>query len=144
MNRSQEWEQEHFRKILNELQEARIKLARENIPQIIHETSFQVRSKKFGRDDREGCAYYDKGKPCHPVQELNCLLCSCPNYESDKLDGGCRINSRFGKMHYHKNLPLGRVWDCSDCTNAHSPEYVARWLDENIENLESMAGLVGV
>jgi Zn-finger protein len=134
MNRLQTWEEEHRQSILQELEEAGIKFSAENIDLIIEETSFRVRSVKH----RKKCPYYyekDPPESCYPsIQDLNCFLCACPNYASEKLDGGCRINSRFGKMKHHPNLPAGRVWDCSDCPVNHTPrevkDYLRRYLAE--------------
>jgi len=39
----------------------------------------------------------------------------------------------------HKNLPMGEVWDCSDCFIGHSPGFVENWLRGNVEYLASLA-----
>lgn len=125
LNLLQKWELYHQKKILNELIEAGINLTLENIPKIIEETSFEIRSKKYPND----CPYYHLGKPCHPeIVNLNCFLCACPNYQSESLEGGCKINSKKGKFTYHPSLPKGKVWDCSNCTINHSPKEVEKYL----------------
>ncbi len=125
MNLLKQWEISHRQQIKDELAAAGITLATENIERIIEETSFRVRSEKHP----EKCPYYSKGTPCHPgVEDLNCFLCACPNYDSEKLEGGCRAKSRKGKFHYHSNLPEGRVWDCSDCEINHTPQEIRRYL----------------
>ena len=126
LNLLQQWEQEHRKKILEELRQAGIDFCEENIPRIIEETSFRVRSKKHPNE----CPYYLKTppSPCHNIKDLNCFLCACPEYISERLSGGCRLNSRLGKFTYHQNLPEGKVWDCSECKNNHSPASIKRYL----------------
>jgi len=130
-----QWEQSHFRKIANELKQLNIPLTKENIPEIIQATNFQERSKR----QPDECPYYQQGKPCHPIPNLNCLLCACPNYNSNSEMGACRINSPQGKYHYHENLPKGKVWDCSNCQNNHTPNDVKTWLEENINILKKFS-----
>lgn len=135
LNILQKWEIKHRRKILSELEGARIEIIIENIPKIIRETSFEIRSKKFP----DKCPYYKTGKSCHPeIKDLNCFLCACPQYEPEKIDGGCKINSKKGKWTYHPNLPKGKVWDCSDCNYYHTPSSVEKFLKENIEKLKTI------
>src|SRR3989344_6863908 len=80
---------------------------------IIQRTSFAHRCKHYLSECRH---FYSTKTPCHPqVKDLNCFLCPCPNYVSESLEGGCKINSSRGKFTYNKDLPAGRVWDCTDC-----------------------------
>jgi len=134
MNPLQNWENAHFKKILEELKQANIDLSIPNIPLIIQETSFAVRSKKYP----EQCPYYRKTHSCHPeVQDLNCFLCACPYYKSDSLEGGCEINSNSGKWHSpYPYSSSNKVWDCSDCSIPHSPEFVEKWLRQNLDKLK--------
>jgi Zn-finger protein len=137
LNKSQIWEIQHMTTVLTELKTAGIELKKENISSIIDYMSFKNRSKR----DTSLCPQY-KGKnpkPCHEVKDLNCFLCACPNYESEKLEGGCKINSKKGKFHYHKNLPKGMVWDCSDCNINHSPKEIEKYLLKNLEKLIKMS-----
>jgi Zn-finger protein len=139
MNYLEEWEILHRKTILEELNQAKIELIPENISRIIIETSFAVRSKKHS----EKCPYYSTGSSCHPeIQELNCFLCACPNYESDKLIGGCKINSKKGKFYEHQSLPEGKIWDCSDCSINHRPSEIRNYLTENIDKLKSLSSLL--
>lgn len=141
LNKSQEWERAHFREILSEIKQEGIELDYKNIPQIIAITSFKSRSKKHPGK----CPYYQKQPPesCHPeTEDLNCFLCACPNYESHKLEGGCKINSSSGKIQYHKNLPAGKIWDCSDCAINHRPEDVRKFLRQNIDKLKEIIGKI--
>jgi Zn-finger protein len=136
LNILQKWELYHRSEILKEIKQAGIELAIKNIPEIINETSFKIRSIKHPNK----CPYYLKNISCHPeVKDLNCFLCACPNYKSQNLEGGCKINSRFGKWTYHQNLPKGRVWDCSYCPTNHSPKELEEYLKENIKKLKKLS-----
>ena len=131
INLLQKWEQSHKQKILNELKKANLELTIENIPKIIKETSFKVRSKKYPKE----CPYYQLEYSCHQkIKDLNCFLCACPNYKSELLIGGCKINSRRGKFVHHSNLPKRKVWDCSDCTINHTPKEVEKYLRNLIKS----------
>ena len=79
----QKWEKEHFRKILREIKSAGIDFSLENIDEIIKQTSFEVRS----LEHPEECPYYSRATKCHDLDDLNCFLCTCPNYNSDSLEG---------------------------------------------------------
>jgi Zn-finger protein len=132
MNFLQEWEKGHYKKIFRELKEAGILPNIKNLDLIIKETSFETRSKKYPKE----CPYYIIGTSCHPeVKDLNCFLCACPNYESYKEEGGCKIDSKKGKWHYHKNLPKGKVLDCSGCNIYHSKKEVEAYLRDNLDKL---------
>jgi Zn-finger protein len=134
MNLLQQWEKQYITSILNDIKKAGIKLIQENIPKIINETSFETRSIKYPNK----CPYYKSKISCHPeIPDLNCFLCACPNYDSSKLTGGCKINSNKGKFHFHKNLPQEKVWDCSDCPKYHSESEVKDYLTDNLENIKT-------
>ncbi|MBU3906947.1 MAG: hypothetical protein KKA64_01720 [Nanoarchaeota archaeon] len=159
MNLLQQWKINKMQDSLSILKKEGISLTLENIPCIIEEMSFRVRSKKHP----EECPYYVKiadadecnfehpkvqtntpglldfkETSCHPeVENLNCFLCACPNYESDKLAGGCKINSQKGRVHFHPNLPEGRIWDCSDCNINHTPDEIRRYLTKYISELSN-------
>ena len=92
--------------------------------------SFKNRSKR----DPSQCPYYQKEppQPCHDIEDLNCFLCACPNYNSNILKGGCNINSKKGG---YNNLPEGKVWDCSNCKINHTPKEVEEYLLKNLERL---------
>jgi len=136
LNLSQKWEKTQLEKRLRELKKAGIELTLENIPRIIEEMSFRVKSKK----QQDDCPYYRTEKPCHPeIKELNCFLCACPQYESFKLEGGCKIKSKLGKWAYHKHLPAGKVWGCSNCAAYHHPKSVEIYLRKNINKLREIS-----
>ena len=135
MNYLQAWEQGHFRKIARELVDAGIEITLENVDRIMVHTSFEKRSQR----KKSECPYYEQNQPCHDIDDLNCLLCPCPNYDSRTDRGGCKINSNYGKITKHKNLPEGEIWDCSDCSVGHSPKVVKNWLELNINYLASFA-----
>lgn len=127
MNYLEAWEIGHRKTILEELDSQGIKFTTENISLVIEKTSFKIRSKKYP----DKCPYYTEGIACHQeVKDLNCFLCACPNYKSTELAGGCRIGSKKGKYYFNKNLPEGKVWDCSDCSINHSPNEVKKYLTE--------------
>ena len=129
LNLLQRWEIEHQEKIERELNQAGIELTIENIPKIIKQTSFKIRSKTHPNE----CDYYKQEKSCHPeIEDLNCYLCACPNYKSELLEGACKIKSKKGKYHHHKNLPKGKVWDCSDCTVNRTAKEIEKYLKENL------------
>jgi Zn-finger protein len=134
-NNLQNWEIFHLKQIFSELKEADLDLTPENISHILKQTSFEVRSKRY--PDR--CPYYQKNPPtpCHlEVNDLNCFLCACPEYDNTTHEGRCKMGSRMGKWYYHQALPQGRVWDCSDCPTPHFPDYVEKFLIQNIERLK--------
>jgi hypothetical protein len=92
-NKFREWEIKHWQNIFEELRGAGITLENENIETIVNFMSFEVRSKR----NLDGCRLYVKKESCHPeITDLNCLLCACPNYDSSKAEGGCRIGSKHG------------------------------------------------
>ena len=135
MNHLEKFEDYHKKKILRELKQAGILLTEINIPIIISETSFQTRSQKHPNQ----CPYYSQGEPCHSIENLNCFLCVCPEYHSDKDEGGCRINHRSGKWHSpYPYSQSNQVWDCSDCPFPHFPTYVEQYLRKNIEELRKI------
>lgn len=134
----------HLQKIILELKQSGIELTKENILRIIEESSFRVRSKKYPLE----CPYYqadpvtgEQAHPCHPeVKELNCFLCACSEYKSSESIGGCNINSNKGFFYMNRNLPFGKIWDCSKCPVPHSPEYVRSYLIKNIDEIKRKYG----
>ncbi len=132
-NLLQQWEESHFRKMFWELRELGIEPTLENIPRIVETMSFTERSiRMYGKNE---CPYYDLGRPCHTLPGLNCFWCACPEYMSESLEGGCRMRSPLGKWVVHKNLPAGKVWDCSKCIYGHDPEFVRQYLETNLIDL---------
>lgn len=132
-NLLKQWEESHYRKMFWELRELGIAPTHENIPQIIEAMSFQSRSVRM--QGKGECPYYELGRPCHTMQGLNCFLCACPEYVADSLEGGCKIESPLGKWAFHRNLPTGKVWDCSQCKYGHDPEFVENYLRINLIEL---------
>jgi Zn-finger protein len=138
-NQLQEWEDNHFQKVRNELQSLGIEIIPENIPQIIKAMSFKERSQRHP----EQCPYYNPplSRPCHPIADLNCLLCSCPNYDSSTDKGECKI-SKKSKGRWHTPYPYsesGKVWDCTDCPINHTPQEVRKYLEKNLDKMTSSA-----
>lgn len=129
MNPLYEWEVQHAQWIRHYLDELGIVLVQDNIPLIVEACRFKILSRKCP----EKCPYYEIGEPCHnDVPDLNCFLCACPEYLSGNPVGGCGIGSKKGKWYKSPGLPAGKVWDCSLCSHAHSPHYVTRFLERNI------------
>ena len=61
-------------------------------------------------------------KKCHDIEELNCYLCTCPNFRLEKIKSTCAINSKDGG---HIKAKDGFVHqDCSKCSVPHNKEYV--------------------
>ena len=134
-NKLQEWEKSFRKGILKEIKSSGILFTKENLDLIVNESSFKVRTKKAPTFDN--CPYVSQGKPCHSnIKNLNCFLCACPNYDSSKLDGGCNVGSKDGKFVFHDALPLGRIWDCSECSINHSPEEVRNYIENNFDQLK--------
>lgn len=90
----------------------------------------------MAKNEVDFCPLYVKGKKCHDIEELNCYLCSCPNFRFndagiDKIDGKtrysfCSINSKDGRAGvYGEKIHQ----DCSGCGVPHSKEYVKKHFD---------------
>jgi len=135
-NLLEKWKNQHWQQVCREIKQAGLEFRLENIDKIVELTSFKVRSKK----QEKLCPYYSKGIPCHPeIDNFNCLLCACPNYDVSKLTGACKTNSISGKWHYHQNLPEGKVWDCSNCSIGHTAYDAQVFLYKNLEWLRKMS-----
>lgn len=99
------------------------KFIEKHIQRIIEEFDFEKQKiKNPGK-----CPCYLNGK-CHDIQDLNCFLCFCPEYDNSKEEGGCKIGSEKGKWFFNEKLPKGKIWDCSDCDYPHRKEVVEGWL----------------
>jgi len=94
------------------------------IENIIDEFDFDTR--KISHPDV--CSCYKSGNPCHNMPELNCFLCYCPEYDTNKPEGGCKLNSQDGKWLFSKKLPASKIWDCSGCLHPHKKETVRAYL----------------
>ena len=99
------------------------KFLEEHINKIVKAFSFENRSKNSGE-----CPCYKEGKKCHDLPSLNCFFCYCPEYNSEIVEGGCKINSPKGKWFFDERLPKGKIWDCSDCDIPHNEETVRKYL----------------
>jgi Zn-finger protein len=100
-----------------------------HVERILREFSFEHRSKEHPLE----CPCYATGKPCHsniPLEEFNCLLCYCPEYDNSSPEGGCRLVNPWGhgKWFKHPSHPTGRIWDCSDCSYQHQTQNVRKYL----------------
>jgi Zn-finger protein len=134
LNYLQRYEISYRRRMLQIIKRAGIDFSLANLARIIEETSFAVMSQKHSKESP--CPYYKEAKQCHlEVKDLNCFLCPCPNYASESLEGGCRINSSRGKIKEHPNLPQGRIWDCSSCFLYHTPQEVGAYIKAHFKEL---------
>jgi len=139
------WESDYRRKIITILQQKGISLSLENLEQIIQATSFKELSKdsRF-RQHCQPC--YSSGIPCHPeVEDPNCFLCNCPNYQTELfhpgnngelLLGKCKAESKKGKYNPTPQFPKVSIWDCSGCNAFHSPKAVENYLRQNMQQLQ--------
>jgi Zn-finger protein len=91
--------------------------------------------------DPNSCPCYN-GTRCHNGlgdDEMICLLCVCPEYNRTVEEGGCNINGRDGKWFYNRNLPQGRIWDCSECRIPHTENFIRNYLKKfSLEELENI------
>ncbi len=132
----EQWEKSFRFQILKDIKSLDIKFSLKNLDEIVNATSFDFRRNYF----QKACPYYSMYPitKCHDLDDLNCFLCACPNYASDKLEGGCNINGAGGKVTYHENLPVGEVWDCSDCSINHHRENVKSYIRTNFSSLKKI------
>jgi Zn-finger protein len=134
MDVSKAWEYRHWNWIGEELKETGLKLSAENIPAIIDLMSFVNRSKKHP----ERCTLYSEINPCHrniTLEDFNCFICACPNYDTNTDQGSCRISSPLGKLTLHPNTSTGLILNCENCPRYHSTNSVRDYLVANIEYL---------
>ncbi|WP_457749719.1 hypothetical protein [Sulfurimonas sp.] len=82
------------------------------------------------------CPLYAQNKKCHDMKELNCYLCSCPNFRfsdagiqsiENKIQYSfCSIDSKDGRQGvYGEKIHQ----DCSRCQVPHTKEYVHKHFD---------------
>jgi len=84
------------------------------------------------------CPLYAKNKKCHDMEQLNCYLCSCPNFrysdkgvaqvESKTQYSYCDIESKDGRQGTYGEAIHQ---DCSKCKVPHSRNYVKEHFDLN-------------
>ena len=148
-NEMQKWARDYRARILKILKDKDISLTLESIPQIIQATSFVSLSidPKYTQHC-SSCYSTNPPKPCHlGIENLNCLLCSCPNYDSSFVEikengserifvGRCKRESSSGKYFFSQKSPGIGVWDCSDCLGYHNPKEVESYLREHIDELQ--------
>lgn len=96
----------------------------ELIKEILTEFDFENKKKK----NPDSCVCYSDGK-CHNLEKLNCFFCYCPEYETTKAEGGCKINSEKGKWFVKGDK---KIWDCSDCNYPHKEEFIKKHLRERL------------
>jgi Zn-finger protein len=113
------------------------------IKKIINENRLTSRIKQ----DSNSCPCYH-GTRCHNhLSDYNmiCLLCVCPEYKKDNLEGGCNLDESKnfkdskGKWFYNQNLPMGKIWDCTECYLPHTGKFVKNYLNQfSMEQLEEL------
>ncbi|QOP44844.1 hypothetical protein [Sulfurimonas paralvinellae] len=121
------WLREHAQKHKEIIE----KLLAENLTQdeIIEYFDFDNMKNK----ERDFCPLYAQNKKCHDMEELNCYLCSCPNFcfsdkgikkVDDKTQYSyCGIDSKDGRQGvYGETIHQ----DCSGCQIPHTKAYVAK------------------
>lgn len=132
-----EWQEWQRLRILDELHEAGIAIMRENINQIIDETSFQARSQKYP----SLCPCYSEGKPGHDkpgIDDFSCFLCACPNYNLEGT-GSCNIHGGRGEDYIIDLIPEGKVWDCSGCNFGHFYIQARKCIETHLSELAEQA-----
>ncbi|WP_457744620.1 hypothetical protein [Sulfurimonas sp.] len=82
------------------------------------------------------CPLYQKNKKCHDMSELNCYLCSCPNFrfsdegikeiETKTQYSFCSIDSKDGAQGIYGEAIHQ---DCSKCQVPHHKAYVEKHFD---------------
>jgi Zn-finger protein len=85
---------------------------------------FDFKKRRYSHPDECPC---NGSGPCHVIDDLNCLFCYCPGYETSKIEGGCKLGNPLGtgKWFYRKGNKISdKIWDCSDCIYPHKKEIV--------------------
>ena len=103
-----------------------------NKEQIIDYFDFENMKEK----EKDFCPLYTQNKKCHDMKELNCYLCSCPNFRfkdegikkvNEKIQYSyCDIDSKDGKQGIYGEAIHQ---DCSGCTVPHHKAYVSKHFD---------------
>ena len=88
------------------------------------------------KEERDFCPLYARDEKCHDMEELNCYLCSCPNFrynddgfekrEGKRLFSYCSIDSSDGEAGVYGDAIHQ---NCSGCTVPHHKSYVAKHFD---------------
>ena len=101
------------------------KYMKEHIERLIAEFKFNNRN-----GNESECSCYKTKAPCHDIKNLNCLLCYCPWYKTEKAGGGCNIDNPFGKGKFisYPKSPTGKIWDCTDCYYPNQERIVRKFL----------------
>ena len=137
------WARKRKVRVIRRIFESGLEFNVEKVPQIVREMSYENQKMKNPSD----CPCYSS-KPCHTnVDDLNCFLCACPNYDTKNKDkvgfiGGCKIGSLKGvylSNIYSGNRNLGfLIWDCSNCTIPHSCEFAENFLRKDFEEYKKV------
>ena len=97
----------------------------DHIQRLIDEFKFTNRNGK----ERE-CPCYKTKTPCHDTEDLNCFLCYCPWYATEKDGGECKIDNPLKKGRFipYSSSPTGEIWDCTNCDYPNQEEVVRKFL----------------
>jgi Zn-finger protein len=104
------------------------KLIKERISTLVEEYDFNIRKETHPQE----CTFYLDGGKCHNIEDLNCLTCLCTEYDMNVKEGGCKIDSPYGK---YIDTPDGKIFDCSDCNLPHKRENVIKLLESLFKEL---------
>lgn len=84
------------------------------------------------------CPLYAENKKCHPMENLNCYLCACPNFRFDDsgfsqqgdqtLYSYCAIDSKDGDQ-FHTEEAIHQ--NCTGCTVPHHESYIQKHFSRN-------------
>lgn len=98
------------------------------INKLIEEWDFERRKES----NSEECICYKQDKKCHNIEDLNCLFCFCPYYNTQLAEGKCNITSPMAR--YIDNHD-GKILDCGDCDLMHRKENIKRYLINRLYNI---------
>lgn len=80
--------------------------------------------------EKSFCPLFAAGDKCHPIEELNCYLCACPNFrfndQKKSVKSYCSIDSKEGKQMEFDGMIHQ---DCSGCIVPHRREYIQKHFD---------------
>lgn len=136
------WEQDQIAKLKEILGKKGLKLTKANIEEIIAATRF---SSICSAENAHYCPLYLDKKQCHEkMQDLNCGLCNCPNYDAKSIEtvedentrilvGKCRIQSRHGSYQFGELFKRVGVWSCNECPIHHSETFIRAYLKRTLK-----------
>lgn len=146
-NVSTNWARKRERLLVARVLEAGLDFNSSEVRKIIYEMSYENQKLKNPQD----CPCYSS-QPCHDgVDNFNCFVCGCPNYNSDLNDeigftGGCNVRNGRGKYAQNPNPGkdgLGeKIWDCSECSFYHTSLSSEIYLIMNLKHYSALAEIL--